>query len=158
MSVWEERDLPVLRALATSEDETLRTDGWLSVTEGERSEVLGLELDGAEIHDSILTLIEAGYVDSSVGYSGGGGASFSRLQVTGRGQQALGEWPLFTEIASPLTLASFLERLAEEAPTDEEADNLHRAARYAGSVSAATLRSIAFGVTAHLARLALGLG
>ena len=63
----------------------------------------------------------------------------THFQVTGRGQQALGEWPLFDQIASPETLALLLERLAEEAPSDEEANNLRKAATYARSLAAGKL-------------------
>jgi hypothetical protein len=153
VTVWERRDLPVLRALASSDDDNLR-HGFLDLT---NDNPLGLELDAGEIHDAILALGDAGYVDGDVQYETGPGALFTRLRVTGRGQQALGEWPLFDEIASPNTLALLLERLAEEAPTDEEAENLRRAARYVRSLGAASLRSLAIAALSQLAKAGLGL-
>lgn len=78
--------------------------------------------------------------------------------MTGRGQQALGQWPLFDEIASPQTLALFLERFADEAATQEEETNLRRAAAYARSLSVATVKAAAIGAATQGARAALGLG
>jgi hypothetical protein len=81
----------------------------------------------------------------------------THFQVTGRGQQALGEWPLFDQLASPDTLALLLERLAEEAPSDEEARNLQRAASYARGLAGSALRSAAIAALAHVARAHIGL-
>lgn len=153
--MWEKRDLPVLRALATSDDENLR-HGFLSV--GENGNVLGLDLSAGDLHDAILTLADVDYVEGRVEYSTGPGAMFTHLRVTGRGQQALGEWPLFDEIASPETLALLLERFAEEAETSEEEANLRRAAGYVRGVSATALRAAAIGSLAQLARSLAGLG
>lgn len=152
MTVWERRDLPVLQALATSDE----SDGFLSVMRS-GSAPLPVELAPAEIHEAILALGDADYVEFRVQYSGGG-AIFTQLRVTGRGHQALGEWPLFDEISSPETLALLLERLAEEAPTEEEATNLRRAARYARSLGAASLRAVVIGALSQLAKAELGLG
>lgn len=153
MTVWERRDLPVLRALATSVDANVR-DGFLNVGDG----ALDLVLSAGEIHDAIFALVDAGYVDGEPQYSSGPSVLFTRLMVTGRGQQALGEWPLFDEIASPETFALLLERLAEEAPSDEEAANLRSAANYARSVGAGAVRAAAVSALSHLAKLGLGLG
>ena len=158
MTVWERRDLPVLQALATSRDDNVRS-GFVSLHPGTQSEHLGLDLDGAEIHDAILALADAGYVEAAnLSYETGPGAIFTGLRVTGRGQQALGEWPLFAEITSPDTLAVLLERLAEEAPTDEEAASMRAAAGYARTVGAGALRALASGALAQLARVAMGFG
>lgn len=154
MTVWERRDLSVLQALATSDEHLLHGFLHLSVRD---ENPLGLDLTAGDVHDAVLTLGDIGYVDA-VTYETGPGAMFTQLRVTGRGQQALGEWPSFDEIASPETLALLLERLAEEAPSDEEADNLRRAARYARSVGAASLRAVAVGTLSQLAKLGLGLG
>jgi hypothetical protein len=156
MSVWERRDLPVLQALATSGDENLR-HGFLSI-ESDGRNALGLDLSAGELHDAILDLGDAGYIDGDVQYSSGPSAQFTHLQVTGRGQQALGQWPLFDEITSPETLALLLERLAEEAPSDEEASNLRRAAEYARTVGAGSLRAVVIAVLSQLAKTGLGLG
>ncbi len=157
MTVREARDLPVLRALATSEDSYVR-DGYLTIGHGRGADALGLELSDGEIHDAILTLADADYVDFELQYETGPGAHLTNFSVTGRGQQALGEWPLFDTIASPETLALMLERLAEEAPTDEEADNMRRAARYVRTLSVPALRALATGAVSTLARRMMGIG
>ncbi len=142
----------MLRELATSDDENLR-HGFLDLS----TNLLGLHLSAAEIHDAILALRDKEYVEAEVGYEGGGGSLFTHFRVTGRGQQALGEWPLFDEIASPGTLALFLERLAQEAPTDEEASNLRRAAVYVRGLAVPTLRALVVGSASALARHYAGL-
>lgn len=114
-------------------------------------------MDDAVIHQAIVTLVDEGYVSADVSYEMGGGAIFEHLMVTGRGHQALGEWPLFTTVSSPLTLALLLEQIAEEAPTDEEAENARRAARYVRSLSAGALKAAAISASSYVARLALGL-
>ncbi len=155
--MWERVDLPVLSVLASSSHEQLR-HGFLSI-ESYGSEAIPLELEPGALHDSTLRLGDAGYVEfADLAYEGGGGASFTGFRVTGRGQQAIGEWPLFDSVASPLTLALLLERLAEYVPTDEEATNLRRAATYVRSLGAGTLKAAAITATSQLARLALGLG
>jgi hypothetical protein len=157
VTIWERRDLPVLRALATSDD-TYVSEGYVMLGHGRGQQLLKLELKDGEIHDAILTLGDAGYVQYEVGYTTGPGATFTHVAVTGRGQQALGEWPLFDTIASPETLALMLERLADEAPTDEEAANMRRAAGYVRTLSGAAVRAFATGAIAAIVRGALGLG
>lgn len=157
MTVWERRDLPVLRALTTSDDTYVR-EGHLTIGHGRGKEALGLDLTDGEIYDSILTLGDAGYVDFRVQLETGPGAHFTSLTVEGRGQQALGEWPLFDTIASPETLALLLERLAEEAPTDEEADNMRRAATYVRKLGGPALQAFVTGAMATLARGMMGIG
>jgi len=98
------------------------------------------------------TLGDAEYIEGELQHEGGRSALITHFQVTGRGEQALGEWPLFDQLASPDTLALLLERLAEEAPSDEEARNLRRAASYARGVAGSALRSAAIAALAHVAR------
>lgn len=156
-TVWERRDLPVLQRLA-SDREHVR-EGFLHLNPHSEHPPLGLDLTVGEVHDALLALRDVGYVEASnLQYETGPGALFTGLRVTGRGQQALGEWPLFDEIAAPETLALLLERFADEAPTDAEADNLRRAARYARSLGVLSLRAAAAGALSQLARLGLGLG
>jgi hypothetical protein len=156
-TVWERRDLPVLRQLA-SDREHLRV-GFLHLSPHAEEPTLGLDLSASEVHDAVLCLGDVGYVEAqNLQYETGPGAMFTGLRVTGRGQQALGEWPLFDEIAAPETLALLLERFADEAPTDEEADNLRRAASYARTLGLLSLRAAAAGALSHLARVGLGLG
>jgi hypothetical protein len=156
MTIWERRDLPLLRTLAAGEDEQIRA-GYLHIGHSNVGERLGLELDDYAIHDGLACLGDAGYIDASVQYSSGPGATFTGLRVTGAGQQALGQWPLFDEVASPETLALFLERQAKEAPTEEEAENMRRAARYIRTLGALALRSALTGALSQAARIALGI-
>ena len=155
MTVWERRDLPVLRALATSDDENVR-QGFLHLSAAE-AKPLGLDLTMEEVYDAVLTLGDADYIEGNLQHESGRSAIITRFQVTGRGQQALGEWPLFDQLASPQTLALLLERLAEEAPTDEEARNLRRAASYMRGLAASTLRSASIAALAYVARAHFGL-
>jgi hypothetical protein len=155
MTVWERRDLPVLRALADTDDENI-LQGVLHLS-AEDEKLLGLDLTTEEIYDAMLTLSDAGYVGGELQHEGARSALVSQFQITGRGYQALGEWPVFDELASPQTLALLLERLAEDAPTREEASNFRRAARYARGLTASTLRSAAIAALAHVARAHFGL-
>jgi hypothetical protein len=61
-------------------------------------------------------------------------------------------------VVSPATLALLLERLADEAATDEEATNLRRAARYVRSLTKASVRAFATGAAATLVRQTFGIG
>lgn len=155
MTVWTERDLPVLEALANPPDEHLRL-GYLSIGHGRGAEALGVDLSDDAIYDSLLTLRNAGYVDFDMQLETGPGAHFTQLAIAGGGYQALGEWPLFDEISSPETMARLLEHLAEEAPT-EETQNMHRAARYVHSLGGDAFRRFVVGAMAELIRAQVGL-
>jgi len=133
-------------------------DGYVMLGRGQGSKTLGLELSDGEIHDAILTLQDAIYVDFNSYRESRNGAHFTNFAITGRGQQALGEWPLFDTIVSPETLALMLERLAEEAPTDEEAGSLRLAAAYVRTLSGATLRAFVSQAMSAAIRGSLGLG
>jgi hypothetical protein len=137
VNAWEQRDLPVLAALANTEDQHVRR-GYLDISLAR--ETLGLDLTSSEIHDAVLTLGDAGYVGYDIDYETGNGGLFTQLKVTGRGKQALGDWPLFTEV-TPATLAALLDRLADEAPTDEEAENARTAATYIRSLPVAAFKA-----------------
>jgi hypothetical protein len=153
VNVWERRDLPVLSALATTEDQHVRA-GFLDLSLAQST--LGVDLTNSEAHDAILTLGDVGYVEYDIGYETGNGGLFNKLKVTGRGQQALGEWPLFTEV-TPATLAELLDRFADEAPTDEEADNARTAAAYVRSIPAAAFKAVVRTVMVEGAKGAAGL-
>src|SRR5438034_4587920 len=97
MTVWERRDFPVLRVLATTDDENVR-QGFLHLSAEKRP--LGLDLTTEEVNDAVLTLRDADFVEGDLQHEAGGSALITHFQVTGRGQQALGEWPLFDQLAS----------------------------------------------------------
>lgn len=50
MTVWEQRDLPVLSALASTDDQEVRS-GFLDISLAQ--ETLGIDLTSSAIHDSI---------------------------------------------------------------------------------------------------------
>jgi len=117
MSVWTERDLPVLRALANPHDDVRA--GFLSIGSGDD---LGIGMAPLDLIDSVLTLRDAGYItfrDQQETF-GEPNLHLTGVAVTGAGMQILGEWPLFDAVASPEMLADLLERLAPEASTPEE--------------------------------------
>jgi hypothetical protein len=61
MTLWERRDLPVLRALATTDNEDVR-QGYLHLS-SEQERPLGLDLTTREVYDALLTLDDAGYIE-----------------------------------------------------------------------------------------------
>jgi hypothetical protein len=154
--LWTDRDLVVLQALLDARDPDVR-EGYLSLGHGRASTALEVELSDAEIYDSLLILRDAGYVDFDVHLESGPGAHYTQLAVTGAGMQALGQWPLFDAATSPETVALLLERLAPEAPTEDETTNLRRAAAYVRGMAPATFRSLATGALSALIRAHVGL-
>jgi hypothetical protein len=89
---WEQRALPVLRAVANPTGHYIR-EGILFVGHG-RDSGLGVDLPAAFLHDTVLQLADLGYVQfDEVNYDGGGGATFIGVRITGRGLQVLGQWP-----------------------------------------------------------------
>jgi len=139
MSVWTERDLPVLRALANPHDDVRA--GFLSIGS---SDDLGIGMAPLDLIDSVLTLRDAGYItfrDQQETF-GNPNLHLTGLAVTGAGMQILGEWPLFDAVASPEMLADLLERLAPEASTAEETTAARSAAGYVRSVAPTVLRSM----------------
>jgi hypothetical protein len=156
MKTWERRDVPVLRALAETEDENLR-HGFLELSRhgGAAGQRLGLDLTDTEIYDAILALGDAYYIEGEIAYHGGG-AMVTHLSVTGYGEQALDEWPLFDEL-TPSTLALLLERLAAEAPTPEERSSAKRAATYARSLTPAAVKAAARTALVMGAKAGIGL-
>ncbi len=156
MSVWTQRDLPVLEALTNPTDEHVRL-GYLSIGHDHGAETLGLELSDDAIYQALLVLYDAGYVDFDIKMSSGPGAQFTQLEITGAGYQALGEWPLFDQINSPETMALLLEHLAGEAPTEEETANMRSAAGYIRSIGSDALRRFVVGATAAIIRAHAGL-
>jgi hypothetical protein len=153
---WTDRAIPVLEALANPDDPLVR-DGYLMLGFGRAEKRLQLGLSDDAIHDTILQLADAGYVEfKDVQYEAPAGAHFSGLFVTGRGMQVLGEWPRFEVLVSPLTLAALLEALAEYA-APEEAEDLRRAAAYVKRITGHALKSLAIGAGSQLLRGALGL-
>lgn len=153
MTTWERRDRPALEALARP---GTVEGGFLVVEKHGETDKLGIGLTNAETYDALLVLMDAGYVSGEVDPPGGGGAIFKQLLVTGRGMQALGEWPWFSE-PSPTTIAALIERLSEETSNEAEARDAHKAASYIASVGADTLKAAVAAAGSSLIRGSLGL-
>lgn len=151
MTVWTERDLPVLQAIASADDDHLR-EGFLFI--GGETDQLGLGMEPLDAIDSVLTLRDAGYLtfrDAQETF-GNPNLHLTGLAVTGAGMQALGEWPSFDAVATPELLAALLERLAPEAPTADETTATRAAAGYVRSVAPGVLRSVVTGTVSALLR------
>ncbi len=155
MSLWRERDEPVLRHLAGSPPEhgmlwTHRT------SEAPHADVP--HLTEAEFFRSVLTLGDAGYLGWSKAKGESGGSwYFPHFQVTGAGKQQLGLWPHFEALGSPTALAALLERMADEAATEEERSNLRRAGEAVKRTAPELVRSAFVGVASGIARSFVGL-
>lgn len=153
---WEDRARPVLDALHATDDPGIQ-DGILFLAPGGGDDALGLGLSVDALHDTILQLADAGYVEvGDISYYSPGGASITGLHVTGRGLQVLGEWPRFDVLVSPVTLAGALERLAEYAPASEAVE-MRQAAEVVRRMGGTALKSLALGAGGALLRHALGL-
>jgi hypothetical protein len=126
VSIWERRDLPVLRFLNEHPPyQAMLETNWL----GEEVHPDFPHLTHAEVEGAVQTLHDAGYVAwKGEQTDGSGGRLRFDFLVTGSGKQVLGEWPRFDALGEPGELAAVLERLAELAPTEEEASNYRRTA------------------------------
>ncbi|MDX6591756.1 MAG: hypothetical protein QOJ13_952 [Gaiellales bacterium] len=155
MTLWDTRDLPLLRAVADPANEQVQ-GGYFQVGHGMAAAALGIDMPEDEVYAGLLALRDAGYLDFNESRSSGAHATVALFSVTGAGMQLLGEWPLFERMVSPLTLAAFLERLADEAPTDEEASAARSAAAYVRGLAPDVLRAVATGVSSTLLRGAIG--
>jgi hypothetical protein len=154
MSLWTDRDEPVLRSLV----ENPPFGNILSTNQhSDQPDSRLPQLTQAQFHRAVLTLHDAGYLASDGGTpEGGGGVHFCQFLVTGEGKQALGLWPRFDALGSPGELASILESLAETAPTEEEASNLKRAARAVRRAAPGVIRGLAEAGLGAAARHLLG--
>jgi hypothetical protein len=160
MTLWAERDEPVLRWLLENPPNggVLRIWGISGLAHGDAPFEGIPNLTQAQVYLAIETLRDAGYLASAAGeWSSGGGYTMTHIQVTGRGKQALGLWPRFDSLGEPDDFAAILEGLSAHAPTEEEASNLKTAARAARSAAPALLRALAEAGFSAAARHALGI-
>jgi hypothetical protein len=150
MSVWSDRDLPVLRYLHehAPRDELLSTN-WHS--KAAHPDLPGLTEQ--DVHVAVETLVDEGLIHyRNDSWNTAGGVHWIGLQITGSGLQALGQWPVFDMLTSPEELGLLLDGLAEMAATEEEENNLREAATTARSKSADALRSLAAGALGAIVR------
>lgn len=155
MTLWSERDEPVLRWLEANPP----FGGILSTNQfSDQPDQRLPDLTQAEFHRAVVTLHDAGYLASDGGTSeSGGGVHFTHFLVTGVGKQALGLWPRFDALGSPGELSDILEALAENAPTQEAASNLKRAAGAVRRAAPAVIRGLAEAGLSAVARHTLGI-
>lgn len=155
MTLWADRDEPVLRHLMANPPQhaILWTNRF---QETPRADLPALT--ESEFHRSVQILGDAGYVgwNNSEG-EGSGGWAFMDFLVTGTGKQALGLWPRFESLGSPVELAALLNALGENAATEEERSNLKQAGEAVRRSAPDVLKSVAAGALGALARSQLGL-
>lgn len=156
MSLWERCALPVLGAVANPADDNVAA-GFLSLGRDRGMRALGLDLGDEHILQALLALDDAGYVTwSTLAYETGPGAIFAGLRVTGRGQQALGQWPFFDLMTSQHTLARTYEALADLVSTDERSALLGARDKVL-SLSEQGVKAALIAAAGRLARSQLGL-
>jgi hypothetical protein len=146
--------LAVLKALSEPRDAALR-EGLLFLSRG-GADQLGLDLDPAVIHEALLALEDAGYIEWANWQQSTG--TILGLRVTGRGMQALGEWPLLETIMNPASLAQLLDDLAPYAADAEKEAVLRRAAQRARPWVAGTFRESVIALGNAWARSRDGIG
>jgi hypothetical protein len=102
--------LRVLMVLRAPSDYHLR-EGILRAGPSQADQLgLGLELD--VFHDTLLGLHDLDYVAwDSFNYRAGGFA-VDGVRVTGRGMQAVGQWPTLDTVMTPASLGQLLDELA----------------------------------------------
>jgi len=154
---WEQVALPVLRALADPQDASVR-DGFLSLGHADGASALGLDLDDGVLHDTLLALQDAGYVSiDKIEYEGSGGGIVLGARVTGRGMQALGEWPSHQAALTPATVAALLTRLKDYAPDKQTEEQLETAADTVAKKGGAAVREAVVAFSAEALKIKLGL-
>jgi hypothetical protein len=149
MTAWERRDRPLLAVLASGVP-----DRRVALGRG-RGSGLRLDLDDEELFAGMLALRDAGFVAADIREEASAGVVFTNVLVTGRGMQALGEWPLFEQLASPPTLAALLDRLADQTADPDEAAALKGAANHVRSLGGEVLRAAARAALTHAVRAGL---
>ena len=153
---WEDA-LAVLAVLAEPGDHHLREDQLLGLSAHEGDQ-LGLGLDHRVVHDVLLALGDLGYIEwDSWRYSFAPGLRVDGLRVTGRGMQALGQWPSLLTATTPASLSHLLEMVAPYAADTDKEGVLREAAREARRLTGPVLRrALVSGSTAY-ARQKFGL-
>jgi len=98
----------------------LRAPRLLQIGQGADGPAAGVELSEEAIYAGLLVLPDAGHGGSTTVAAGGGARNGDAVLCHRVGMQMIGEWPRLEWIVTPLTLAVVLERLAEDAPADEQ--------------------------------------
>jgi hypothetical protein len=149
--------LAVLGAIAEPEDYNLRESGFLSFDAGGAHQ-LRLGLDGFIVHEALLALSDLDYIEwNEWQYTGGPTLDVTGLRVTGRGMQALGQWPSLLTATTPASLSHVLEMVAPYAADPEKAGVLREAAKEARRLTGPVLRRALVSGTVAVVREKLGL-
>jgi hypothetical protein len=151
---WAGRAVPILIAIRDTDDQMIR-NGILYFHRRDE-DPLGLGLSGVAVHQTLLQLRDARYVDFDVEYVMPDGVAMTHFELTGRGMQVLGEWPRFETVTSPATLGTIIESLAGYADP-QEVPQMRKAAKTIRGIGASALRAFVTGAGAAAARHALGL-
>jgi hypothetical protein len=152
---WDDA-LALLAHLAEPEDEQLR-DGVLFLG-AHRPTLLPHDLGEDVVHDALLALGDVGYVEWRDWSYSSGGVTIQALRVTGRGMQALGQWPALYSVLTPASLAHLLEDLAAYAADPEKEAILRDAAEHARGWVKGTLRESVLAVATAAFRARYGPG
>lgn len=154
MTLWDDRDEPVLRHLAEHPPE----NGMLETQYRSEQPRPGLPaLTEADFHRAVEVLGDAGYLAWSGDEGEGGGRRYYfDFQLTGAGKRVLGLWPRLDALASPEELAAILAALADKASTEEERSALQGSADIARRTVPELLRSALSGALGALVRSQLG--
>jgi hypothetical protein len=131
---WEEVDAPVLRWVASERSSFI--DGWelgLTIRPDPAPSEEVPRLDEREVHEALTRLKDDGLIDGKP-KDFLGLAVWSRLRVTGRGRQVLGEWPELDRLNSAEGLRLLLDRLAGETEDPDERSSLKRLIGFLGSI------------------------
>jgi len=137
--VSERRNLQVLRLFARPG--TIDAHGAFTLSAARLRE-LGVDITSAEMLQAIHALANRGYLGGGHGWVEGlpgvweddptefpfDSIEYRHFFVSGRGLQALGDWPPFTDL-TPTTVAALLGKLADETAEQTQADETRAAAR-----------------------------
>jgi hypothetical protein len=156
VSRWREQVAPVLEALGAADAHDLHERGLFLGYGNSARERLGVDLDDRAVHEALLLLRDENHVAFEEEPESTNSVYIQNLEVTGKGQEALGGWPRFNMLLTPSTLGALLDVMAEQAESEDERTLLRRAADYARSLPGPMLLQAGVTVSVQLVRVALG--
>lgn len=146
MSTWTEIDEPVLRWLR-GKGSSFLPEVWILELGLRNGVEPSQEIDGLSTeqeHEALVRLQGHGLIEGrcqeAIGFS-----TWSRLRVTARGLQVLGEWPDLDQLASAVGLKLLLNELASRAADSDDQSALRRLVGIVGEVG----EGVAIGLINH---------